>query len=307
MHKISLIFLTIMSFTIFAQMSNEAPRQSYVIHSNAITCEIWNFGTFSSPGNTITDFVWKGLGYGYEYGVFIGAEVEVPKDSHPDVTFMQDDSGNAILNPQGDTIWVAHVISDGLKSQGGEISPFGNKRWGFNPIINSWDNQKVYMDPASNFIPSSIDIDRDGDGKPDSWPIEWWNVDSSEYIWPGHWYSGNMIGEMEALYGMDDRDNEEFEYYPFIGDSSLMGLGIEFETRIYQVQDFYEDMVFVSYILRNVSDKDLEKLVFGFWGDPHIGGHNNWQDDRCSQINKRNLSRVQKRAKPRKLPTLSNG
>ncbi len=282
---IAIIF--IYSFTIFAQISNQAPRQSGIIQSNAVTCEIWNYGSFSAPSNKITDFVWKGLGYGYEYGVFIGAEVEVPKNSHPDVTFMSDDSGNVVLNPQGDTIWVAHVISDGLVSMGGEY--FGNKRWGFNPIINSRDNQRVYMDPASDHISSSDDRDRDGDGKPDSWPADWWNVDSSDYIWPGFWYEGNIIGDMEALYGMDDRDNEEFEYFPFVSDSALKGLGIEIETRIFQVQDFYEDMVFVSYILRNVSDKDLDKLVFGIWGDPHIGGWSDYQDDMHSYDLARNL------------------
>ena len=52
------------------------------------------FGTMAphfEPGNRVTDIIWEGLGYGYEFGPFIGAEVEVPAQSHQDA-FIKTDS-----------------------------------------------------------------------------------------------------------------------------------------------------------------------------------------------------------------------
>ncbi len=264
------LFLTLLFLTCFFsanQAQESISRQNVVANDNNITVEIWNYGSYSAPANRITNFVWNGLGYAYEIGTFIGCEVEVPEVSHPDVIYL------------GDSAWVAHVISDGLKSYGAEISSDGTMRWGFQPIIESDYQSLVYMDPASNYIPASNDKDIDLDGKPDNWPLQWWSNDSSKYQWPAHWQDGKTIGCSEFLYGMDDRDNMEFEYYPFHDDSLRQGLGVEISSRIFQIQDFYEDILFVSYELANVSDKDLNKMVFGIWGDPHIGGADDYQDD----------------------------
>ncbi|SVD26985.1 uncharacterized protein METZ01_LOCUS379839, partial [marine metagenome] len=57
-------------------------RQKAILNGNKITTEIWNYGSISSPGNRVTDIVWEGLGYGYEFGPFICAEVEVAPNSH---------------------------------------------------------------------------------------------------------------------------------------------------------------------------------------------------------------------------------
>jgi len=83
---------------------------------------------------------------------------------------------------------------------------------------------------------------------------------------------------------MDDRNNDEFEYYPFIGDSldslNRRGLGMEVKVRGYQwVQVEAEDILIVRYDIKNVSDKDLEKVVFGMYIDPAIGGEGDSFDD----------------------------
>lgn len=52
-------------------------RRDVIMNGNKITTQIQNFGSISSPGNVITDIVWNGLGYGYEFGPFVLAEVEV--------------------------------------------------------------------------------------------------------------------------------------------------------------------------------------------------------------------------------------
>ena len=60
----------------FANCSADATsRRDAVLNGNRITSQILNFGSISSPGNTITDIVWNGLGYGYEFGPFVAAEI----------------------------------------------------------------------------------------------------------------------------------------------------------------------------------------------------------------------------------------
>ncbi len=50
-------------------------RRDAILNGNRITTQIFNFGSISAPGNTITDIVWNGLGYGYEFGPLVAAEI----------------------------------------------------------------------------------------------------------------------------------------------------------------------------------------------------------------------------------------
>ena len=59
-------------------------RQKAIINGNKITTEIWNYGSISSPGNRVTDIIWEGLGYGYEFGPFICAKVPLLSGAHQD-------------------------------------------------------------------------------------------------------------------------------------------------------------------------------------------------------------------------------
>ncbi|MBT4371508.1 MAG: hypothetical protein HOA15_04785, partial [Candidatus Marinimicrobia bacterium] len=254
-------------------------RQKAILNGNKITTEIWNYGSISSPGNRVTDIVWEGLGYGYEFGPFIGAEIPVAPGSHQDAYIKKDANGDPILNDDGNPIWMAKAISDGLVSLGGEISPDGKIFWGWEPL--AYNSQGVpYGDPNSPNIPTSNDVDRDGDGKPDSWPEGWYNPNLKSYVWPGALRQGSSNADLESFFVVDDRSNQEFKYYPFDNDSTKMGLGIEIECRYYQWSNpMAEDVVFLIYKVTNKSNKDLNEVVFGMWGDPHIGGPSNWQDD----------------------------
>jgi hypothetical protein len=254
-------------------------RQKAILNGNKITAEIWNYGSISSPGNRTTDIVWEGLGYGYEFGPFICAEVEVEPQSHLDAYIKTDENGDPVINVDGDTVWVARVISDGLVSLGGEVSPDGKEIWGWQPLAYNMEGVP-YADPVSNYIPTSNDLDRDGDGKPDSWPEGWYNELLKEFKWPGALRQGASNSDMESFFVVDDRTNEEFEYYPFPDDSTQKGLGIEIECRYYQwANPLAEDIIFLIYKVTNKSQKDLNEVMFGMWGDPHIGGPSNWQDD----------------------------
>ncbi|MFH1851720.1 MAG: hypothetical protein ABIA75_05180 [Candidatus Neomarinimicrobiota bacterium] len=245
-------------------------RQKAILMGNKITTEIWNFGSISSPGNKTTDIVWEGLGYGYEFGPFICAEVEVDSGSHLDAYPVE---------VNGTTVWKARVISDGLVSLEGERSPDGKEFWAWEPLVYS-DNGVPYADPESEYMPVSTDIDRDGDGKPDSWPEGWYNPNIKQYVWPGALKQGSSNSDMESFFVVDDRANREFTYYPFPDDSSRRGLGLEIECRYYQwANPLAEDIIFLIYKVTNKSPKDLTEVIFGMWGDPHIGGPLNYGDD----------------------------
>ena len=254
-------------------------RQRNVMNGNKITSEIWNYGSISSPGNRVTDIVWEGLGYGYEFAPFIYAEVPVPARSHRDAHIKLDANGNPVVTAEGDTVWVARVISDGQISYP-EVSPDGREFWAWEPLATNDEGSVPYADLNSARIPMTNDIDRDGDGKPDSWPAGWYNPNLKQYVWPGALKQGATNADLEAFFVMDDRNNREFEYYPFVNDSTRRGLGLEVECRYYQWSNpLAEDLIFLIYKITNKSDKDLQDVVFGMWGDPHIGGPNNFNDD----------------------------
>ena len=244
-------------------------RQDAIISGNKITTQIWNYGSISEPGNRVTDIIWEGLGYGYEFGPFISAEVPLQNNNHPDAY-------PKVIN--GDTTWHARVISDGLVTDP-ERSPDGSEYWTWEPLAYS-DEGLFFADPDYDKIPTASDIDRDFDGKPDSWASDWYNPNLKEYVWPGDLRQGASNADEEAFFVCDDRNNKEFEYYPFPDDSSRKGLGIQIEYRYYQwANPLAEDIIFLIYKITNKSPKDLENVIFGMWGDPHIGGPSDWSDD----------------------------
>ncbi len=264
-------------------------RRDAILNGNRITTQIFNFGSISAPGNTITDIVWNGLGYGYEFGPFVAAEVvdtylEDGRARDPQSVPLQDENGALVLDENGNQIYVMRIVSDGLVSNGGEISPDGSTYWGWQPIscaepVGNFGGIQV-VNPLSTKIPTNDDPDNDLDGKPDSWPDDWYNEALEQYLWPGALRQGASNADKETLYFMNDYNNSEFSYWPFPSDSTRRGLGLEVEVRLYQwANPLAEDVIFLIYTITNKSEKDLDKVIFGMWGDPHVGGPNDWPDD----------------------------
>ncbi|MCY4224273.1 MAG: hypothetical protein OXF06_05495 [Bacteroidetes bacterium] len=264
-------------------------RRDAILNGNRITTQIFNFGSISAPGNTITDIVWNGLGYGYEFGPLVAAEVvdtyrEDGRARDPQSVPLLDDNGSPVLDENGDQVYVMRIVSDGLVSNGGEVSPDGSSFWGWQPIscaepVGNFGGIQV-VNPFSTKIPTNDDADNDLDGKPDSWPDDWYNDALERYLWPGALQQGASNADKETLYFMNDYNNSEFSYWPFPSDSTKRGLGLEVEVRLYQwANPLAEDVIFLIYKITNKSEKDLDKVIFGMWGDPHVGGPNDWPDD----------------------------
>lgn len=226
-------------------------RKSFFMNGNNISSDIYNYGGIG-PGygllRGVNNFVWNKLDYVFQFCPIVGAQV-----------------ANA-----NDTTQLMKVISDGLwdypQQQLREVSPDGKTLWQWQPLAG-------YSDQNSDDIASNPADDLDGDGKPDSWPREWYNQTLGKYVWPGYLTQDATNADLEVFWAMDDRENFEFPYYPYLTDSSKKGLGIQVDGRAFQWSNALAgNTIFFVYTITNVSDKDLDTVFYGIYGDPDIGG-----------------------------------
>ncbi|MCI0692809.1 hypothetical protein L0337_12500 [candidate division KSB1 bacterium] len=229
-----------------------------IITGNQIRVLLTNQGSISTPDadNANADLVWpqgaNQLGYAYEFGPLVGAEV--PHAFIPDS--------------------MVHIVNDGFLARAdGDFQPGTTTRWGWLPRVG-------FSDPNSKEVATFSDLDSNLDGKPDSWPQQWYNETLGRYVWPAFLGNDATTPDEEVFYVMDDFNNAEFAYYPFPDDSSRRGLGLELQVRIFQFNNpLAEDIIFLVYTITNTSPKTLDKIFLGMFGDPHVGGPNDFADD----------------------------
>ena len=98
----------------------------------------------------------------------------------------------------------------------------------------------------------------------------------------GRWngkYGAYVRADQESYTVMDDRENDEYPYYPFTDAESRLafpngrrGLGITVATRSYQWSSpLAEDILITTYDITNYG-KNLSKCVVGMYVDPDMGG-----------------------------------
>ena len=226
------------------------------IKGNKIATILYNYGSICAPSvlANVEDLVWDGLGYGFEFGLIVGAEV---------------------IDINGDTL---HIISDShVRSTEGDYSPDASLKYG-------WLPRPGYSDNNQDKVASLNAEDSNGDGKPDSWPEEWYAPGAGKYLWPAFLGDQATAPDEEVYYAIDDFTNYEFidRYQPFPNDLTKGGLGLEATVRILQFNNpMAEDIIFMIYQVTNTSEKDLDKVYFGMFGDPHVGGATDYTDDRA--------------------------
>ncbi|MBP1654765.1 MAG: hypothetical protein H6Q28_1321, partial [Bacteroidetes bacterium] len=233
-----------------------ADRKLYFMNGNKVSTNVYNYGGIG-PGydalRGVNNLVWRGLDYGFQFCPFVAASV--PDASNPSRRF--------------------HIVSDGLWDYPAyrEVSPDGTTLW-------SWQPLPGYADPDQEFMASNPAPDANKDGKPDSWPRSWYNPTLGRYVWPGYLSQDVLAADQEVYWAMDDRENREFDqlstagqYFPFISDTTRSGLGIQIDGRAFQWSNaLAENTIFFVYTITNVSDKDLDSVVFGIYGDADLGG-----------------------------------
>ena len=98
----------------------------------------------------------------------------------------------------------------------------------------------------------------------------------------GRWngkYGAYVRADQESYSVMDDRENDEYPYYPFADSLSRLpfpngrrGLGVTVSTRSYQWSSpLAEDILITTYDITN-NGKSLPKCVVGMYVDPDMGG-----------------------------------
>ncbi|MFQ5605396.1 MAG: hypothetical protein ACE5HS_19180 [bacterium] len=251
------------SFNAALQNDEIHEKQKFTtISGNEIKVLLTNMGSISTPDADITDadLFWPkgiGLGYAYEFGPLVAAEV--PHAFIPDS--------------------MIHIVNDGfIQVADGDFRPGTAEKWGWLPKVG-------FSDPNSNEMATFNDLDEDRDGKPDSWPQRYFNETLGRYVWPAFLGDDATTPDEEVFYVMDDFNNAEFQYYPFPDDSTKRGLGLELQVRIFQFNNaLAEDIIFLVYTITNVSPKKLDTIYLGMFGDPHVGGPNDFSDDNADFI-----------------------
>lgn len=235
----------------FLKPTGPSDRRFGTMDGNKIRTLFYNYGSIGRP-NTEPSIEWpkeSGHGYAYEFGPVVGAEV---------------------VDSRGDTV---HIMSD-APIDGGDLAPGGK--------VRGWQPLPQYLNPTAETPAMS--------NNPASWPQTqntsnpFYNVNNTGsddmFLWPGLDSLGKQSADLEAFWVMDDRDNDEFAYYPFGNDSLRRGLGVELTCRLLQFNaSLAEDIIFYIVNVKNVSDKPLSKIVVGMFGDPHIGGPGDFSDD----------------------------
>lgn len=226
-------------------------RKHYFMNANRVSTEVYNYGAIA-PGygllRGVNNGVWRGLSYIFQFCPIIAAAV--PDNTDPSKTL--------------------YIISDGLWDYPTyslrEVNPTGDTLWTFQPLPG-------YDDPSQDLLASNPAPDKNNDGKPDSWPVSWYNPTLGKYVWPGYIAQDATNADLEVFWAMDDRDNREFNYFPFAGDMMRRGIGVQIDGRGLQWSNtLAENTIFFVYSVSNVSEKYLDTLIFGIYGDCDVGG-----------------------------------
>lgn len=229
--------------------------KSLIIKGNKITTVVYNYGNITRPNtlSNVADLVWNKLGYGFEFTPLVAGEV---------------------TDVNGKTI---HILDDGMwLSSQGSYAPDGSLKWGWlpkqgfaapgQPDIAAWSARK--------------DVNGDLTRKPHSWPESWYNTALGRYVWPSFLGNDATSPDEEVYFVADDFTNQKYQYYPFPNDSTKRGMGLDLECRFFQFNNpLAEDIIFLVYRVTNRSPKTVNRVYFGMYGDPHLGGTDDYADD----------------------------
>jgi hypothetical protein len=229
--------------------------RSLIIRGNKITTVVYNYGNITRPNTlgNVADLVWNRLGYGFEFTPLVAGEV---------------------LDVAGDTV---RILNDGmwLPGQGG-YAPDLTIKWG-------WLPKPGFAAPGQADIAAwsaRSDVQGDLTRRPHSWPESWYNAALGRYVWPAFLGNDASTPDEEVYFVVDDATNAKYQYYPFPGDTTRRGLGFDMECRFFQFNNpLAEDIIFLVYRVTNRSPRTVHKVYFGMYGDPHVGGPNDYGDD----------------------------
>ncbi len=263
-------------------------QRTGVLTGNLIRSAFGNFGNLGSRTLAEARLEWpvgSGVTYGFEFIFFVAGEV---------------------MNSRGEII---HIIDSRYTGGSRDVPTPETHQWGWYPKPGYFNTNDGNEDEVET---PGVDEDLNGNGildpgedlnnnglldhnmvndveypamshLPQTWPYDWplgsypGEPGVRRNKWNGE-YGAYVRGDQESYYVMDDAANDEFDYYPFDGDTlsylngGRRGLGLDVEVRNYQwAHPLAEDIIISIYQPYNVSDKDLPKNILGMYVDADIG------------------------------------
>jgi len=209
-----------------------------------------------------------------DIGLLIGAKVYIENDSIP-VT----DPYVIATRTDLDTLYFiqTHYRGDTKKN------PEGTVDWGFYPVFGYFNELSEY--PAIS-------------NREESWPLRGWPERGDALKWRGEWNGrfgrGIKYADLETYFVANDahdlhamQPDQPIKYYPRRGikigyknpnvtiqkGEPWGGLGLRVEVRAFQWNNPQaRDAVFIEYTIANISNYDLNDMVFGYYVDSGVGG-----------------------------------
>ena len=253
------------------------------IHTgNLIRTAFSNYGNLGSRTLQEARMEWpvgSGVTYGFEFIFFVASEV---------------------ITDNGDTI---HIISERYSGSARDVPSPEDHNWGWEPLAGYFNDGEIIsgvdedlnnngiLDPGEDLNNNGV-LDHELINRveypamshlPETWPYDW-----PEGSFPGEpgtrrnkWnglFGAFVRADQESYYLMDDRSNDEFPYFPFpenpepFLEGGRRGVGLEVEARNFQWSNpLAEDILISIYLIKNVSEKPLNKNIVGMYVDADIG------------------------------------
>ena len=249
---------------------------------NLIRTAYSNFGNLGSRTLAEARMEWpigSGVTYGFEFIFWVASEV---------------------ITETGDTL---HIISDRYTGGNRDVPSPEDHNWGWEPLPGYFNDGQIMIGIDEDL--NGNDVLDEGEDLNGNGELDHELVNNIEYpamshlpeTWPFDWPEGSFVGDagtrrnkwnglfgafvradQESYYVMDDRSNDEFAYFPF-PDNTLpfleggrRGVGLQVEVRNFQWSNpLAEDIIITIYLIKNVSEKPLNKNIVGMYVDADIG------------------------------------
>ena len=219
----------------------------------------------------------------YNYGL-VGRWTSEPEDIGGEWPI---NSGHEYIGDVGHMVGTEFVNLDNIKKKSVITidSPRGSEfnldtHWGWEPLPG-YSNPDTPLVAMSHMGPSEGE-----NANVNTWPDQWPDKldDPLDPGWAGSWngYFGKdqKNAEQESYFVMDDAQDAEFFYFPDSNDLERRGMGLRCTQRGLQWNHILaEDVLFWLYDIKNISDYDMEKMVFGYIVGTITGGDGDSGDD----------------------------
>ncbi len=253
---------------------NEAWIARGILDGNLIETNFRNHGELSR-WNDLPWGIWpRGVGGRHVDGVGMMIAAQVPGEREKWQQFYPGQA-DTTLNP---------VILT-YREAGKRTGPSG-ELWGWLPLTG-FHNQNRF-DPITGAREPVPALSDDATSWPDFWPDRLDNPDDPGWAgnWNGFFGRGVFNADLESFYVVDDHSDQEYAidttlgtpnseygvFYPSPGDSTMGGLGLQTQVRIFQWANILaEDVMFILYRVTNVGETNHDRLYFTQINDYGLG------------------------------------